>query len=223
MKAFDMSLFALPGVHRPCSDTWLLADALTRYELKGKAVADLCAGSGALAIAAKRAGARKVVAVDVSRRATLATRLNAARNGCFVETRRGDMFEVLASGERFDLVVCNPPYVPAETDALPRHRRSTALDGGRDGRALVERVCREVSHHLRPGGSLLLVQSSVCGVEATCAQLREHGLEGSVVSRVRGPLGPVLRERAQMLRARGLLGPADEEDLVVLRGSARAL
>jgi hypothetical protein len=44
-----------------------------------------------------------------------------------------------------------------------------------------------------------------------------------VVSRVRGPLGPVLRERAQMLRARGLLGPADEEDLVVLRGSARAL
>jgi release factor glutamine methyltransferase len=221
MKAFGINLFALPGVHRPCSDTWLLADAMKQYELEGKAVTDLCAGSGALAIAAKRAGAQRVLAVDVSRRATLATRLNAARNGCFVEARRGDMFEALGSDERFDLVVCNPPYVPAETDALPRHRSTTPLDGGRDGRAIVDRVCREVSHHLQPGGSVLLVHSSVCGVEETCARLRAHGLDGTVIARKRGPLGPVLRKRARMLRARGLLGSADEEDLVVVRGRAR--
>jgi release factor glutamine methyltransferase len=210
-------LLQIPGVHRPVSDTWLLRDALERHDLRGAAVADLCTGSGALAVAAALRGADPVVAADISRRSLLATRMNARLNGCRVETRRGDLAEVLGADE-FDVIVCNPPYVPAETDALPRHRATTPLDGGRDGRALLDRVCRAAPKRLAPGGSLLLVHSSVCGTELTCSLLREEGLEAEVVQRVRGKLGPVLRERAPMLRARGLLGDTDEEELVVVRG-----
>lgn len=214
-----MRLAHLPGVHRPRSDTWLLLEALSQEPLRGRALADICSGSGVLAIAAARAGAEPVVAVDVSRRALLATRLNARLNGCSLQARRGDLLQAL-DGQRFERIVCNPPYVPAATDALPRHRVVTALDAGRDGRALLDRVCRDAPRHLRAGGSLWLVQSSVCGIEPTCELLGRSGLQAQVVLRRRGPLGPVLSSRASMLRARGLLGGADEEDVVVIRARA---
>jgi release factor glutamine methyltransferase len=88
---------------------------------------------------------------------------------------------------------------------------------------VLDRVCRDAPRHLNSGGCLLLVQSSVCGVEQTCELLRERGLDAQVLIRARGPLGPVLRKRAPMLRARGLLGERDEEELVVIRGRAATL
>jgi release factor glutamine methyltransferase len=210
-----LRLLPIPGVHRPRSDTWLLADALRAQPLAGASVLDLCTGSGALAIVAARCGARRVLAIDVSLRATLAARANARLNGQRVQTRHGDLLATLGS-ERFDVIVCNPPYVPAKTDALPRHRSTTALDGGRDGRAVLDRVCREAPGHLRRGGRLLLVHSSVCGVRETCERLRAASLQPDVLARARGPLGPVLASRARMLRQRGLLGEEDQEELVVV-------
>lgn len=217
-----MRLLRLPGVHPPLSDTALLRDAMLREPLEGGAVADLCAGTGALAIAAARAGAERVVAVDVSRRATLAAAVNARLQRCAIEVRRGDMLDAI-EGERFDVIVSNPPYVPAATDVLPRHRRATALDAGRDGRALIDRIARQAPARLAPGGRLLLVQSSVCGIEQTCEALASAGLvEVEPVARERGPLGPVLARRAAMLRERGLLGAEDEEEIAVLCGRAPA-
>lgn len=209
------------GVHRPVSDTWLLASTMLEEDLRGAAVADLCTGSGALAVAASLEGAARVVAIDVSLRAVLAAKLNARANGCRIVARHGDLHEALRE-ERFDVIVANPPYVPAPTEALPRHRSTTPLDGGRDGRAVLDRVCELAASHLRPGGALLLVHSSVCDEQQTCSLLREQGLEAAVAARSRGPLGPVLRSRAAMLRERGLLGEADEEELVVVRARAHA-
>jgi release factor glutamine methyltransferase len=206
-------------VHRPRSDTWLLADALRKESLRGSRVADLCSGSGALAIVAAREGASAVLAVDISRRSCLAVRINARLNHCTVATRRGDLLDALG-GERFDVIVCNPPYVPAASDALPRHRSTTPLDGGRDGRTLIDRVCGGALRHLAPGGALLLVHSSVCGVQATRETLGRYGLIDEIVAHQSGPLGPVLARRARMLRERGLLDDRDEEDLVVIRGRA---
>jgi release factor glutamine methyltransferase len=212
-------LVPIPGVHRPRSDTWLLAGALRQENVRGRSVADLCTGSGALAIVAAREGAARVVAVDVSARAGLAVRVNARLNGCQVHARKGDLLNVLAE-ERFDLIMSNPPYVPSLTDALPRHRSTTPLDGGRDGRALLDRLCRDAPARLCPGGSLLLVHSSVCGTEETCRRLDAAGLDSEVVARARGPLGPVLAGRADLLRERGILPAGGEEELVVIRGRA---
>lgn len=188
---------------------------------RGARVLELFAGSGALAVAAALEGAREVTAVDVSRRALATTWINARRNGVRVRVRRGDLFAPVA-GERFDLILANPPYVPSADDALPRRGRARAWEGGADGRLLLDRLCAEAPAHLTPGGTLLLVQSSICGEQATLDRLYAAGLEPERVAAQRGPLGPLMRERAALLEARGLLEPGQrEEDVLVLAGRAR--
>ena len=54
-----------------------------------------------------------MTAVDVSRRAVLTVRFNARLNGVRVGARRGDLLAAVP-GERFDLIVSNPPYLPAD-------------------------------------------------------------------------------------------------------------
>jgi len=206
-----------PGVFRPISDTWLLADALDREPLPpGARVLDLCSGSGALAVrAALRDRRRTVTAVDVSRRAVVTIRANAALNRVRVRARRGDLFAAVA-GERFHAIVSNPPYVPAPRDALPARGLERAWDAGRDGRALLDRTCAGAAEHLEPGGRLLLVHSSLLGVDRTLAAL--PGLDAAVIARERGPLGPLMRARRAHLEAQGLLHPGeDHEDVVVVR------
>jgi release factor glutamine methyltransferase len=205
-------LVTLPVVFRPISDTWLLADALDREPLPpGARVLDLCSGSGALAVrAAAGDRSRSVVAVDVSRRATLTIRLNAALNGVQVRAARGDLFGAVA-GERFDAIVSNPPYVPAATDEIPARGRARAWDAGRDGRALLDRICAGAARHLNPGGVILLVHSSLLGYEPTAAALA--GLDVDLAASERGPLGPLMRAR----RAAGLIPAVDHEEVLVVR------
>jgi release factor glutamine methyltransferase len=208
-------LVTLPGVFRPISDTWLLADALDGEPLpRGARVLDLCSGSGALAVRAALADTtRAVTAVDVSRRSVLTIRLNAALNGVRVRARRGDLLEAVA-GERFDAIVSNPPYVPAPTDALPTRGAERAWDAGRDGRALLDRIVERAPDHLLAGGVLLVVHSSLLGLDPTAEPLRAAGLDVDVVASERGPLGPLMRAR----REAGLIDPhTTEEDVLVVR------
>lgn len=216
-----MRLLRLPGVFRPISDSRLLADCL-RAELRpGDEVVDVCTGSGLLAVTAALHGAGAVTAVDVSRRAVATARLNALLNGVSLRGVRGDLLNPL-DGERFDLIVSNPPYVPAESDEIPRSGPERAWQAGRDGRALLDRLCDQAPAHLRPGGALLLVHSSVCGERQTLERLAEGGLEAEVAVRRRGPLGPLLRARAEELRRRGLLAADGEsEELLVIRARRR--
>jgi release factor glutamine methyltransferase len=199
----------------------MLAHALSGEVTEGSDVLDMCTGSGLLAVTAAMRGAR-ATAVDVSRRALLSARLNARMNGTRVRTRRGWLFEAVP-GERFDTIVSNPPYLPAATDALPANGPERAWEAGRDGRALLDPICEQVGSFLRPGGSVLLVHSSVCGIERTLALLSASGLQAGVVDRSRGPLGPRLLERASQLWAAGVLAPGDlHEDVVVIRGKLPA-
>jgi release factor glutamine methyltransferase len=216
-----MRLVTLPGVFSPISDTWLLADVLAKeIGATHGAVLDVGTGSGALALTAARHGARAVVAVDVSRRALVTTRLNARLNGVRVRTLRSALLEAVGDA-RFDVIVSNPPYVPAPSDALPTRGRARAWDAGRDGRAFIDRLIREAPSHLRPGGVMLMVHSEICGVDATLARMRQAGLEPSVAARHRGPLGPLMRSRLAHLEAHALLrAGARDEDVTVLRGRA---
>jgi release factor glutamine methyltransferase len=215
-----MRVVTLPGVFRPRSDTWLLAAHLRAQLRPGATVLDVCTGSGALAVAAAQAGARAATAIDVSRRAVLTARINARLNGVRVRALRGDLFAPVA-GERFDAIVSNPPYLPAEDDDLPRRGPQRAWDAGTDGRVLLDRICAEAPRHLRPGGFLLLVHSSVCGLEPTVRRLEDGGLAVDVLERRRGALGPLLSARAPALEARGLLAPGErEEDMLVVKAAA---
>ncbi|MEU1518639.1 HemK2/MTQ2 family protein methyltransferase [Streptomyces sp. NPDC005811] len=203
------------GVYRPQTDSQLLRRALHRERIAhGSDVLDLGTGSGVLAVEAARLGGR-VVAVDISWRAVLAARCNALLNGQSVRVRHGDLTSPVR-GRRFDLVVANPPYVPAPGDSPPRGV-ARAWDAGRDGRLLVDRVCDAVPHVLRSAGTLLLVHSHLCGVDRTLERLAGAGLRADVVERARLPFGPVLRSRLGRLRERGLATGDTVEELVVIR------
>ena len=205
-----MRLVVLPGVFRPLSDSRLLAACVRQAVRPGDRVLDLCTGSGLVAVSAALNDAR-VTAVDVSRRAAVNARLNGLLNGVRIRSLRGDLFGPVG-GERFDLIVCNPPYVP-DADRLPARGRERAWAAGRDGRAFLDRICRSASAQLRPGGRMLLVHSDLCGTERTLAQLRDSGLAAEVVAGERGPLGPLMRARADRLD----LLAGDEETVVVVR------
>ena len=213
-----MWLIRPPGVYRPQADTWLLARALREAAVpSGARVLDVGTGTGALSVAAARAGAATVTAVDLSRRAVWAARLNTGVRRLPVRVRHGDALDV-AAGDLFDLVLANPPYVPAAADALPVRGAARAWDAGRDGRALLNRVCAVAPVLLAPGGTLLVVHSALCGVDATLQQLRGAGLKAAVVRRQVVPFGPVLSGRAELLRSRGLIGPGQRyEEVVVVR------
>jgi release factor glutamine methyltransferase len=215
-----MRLLPLPGVFQPPSDAWMLADYFERERLaRGVAVLDVCTGSGVLAIAAALCGASEVTAVDISRRAVVAVKLNAWLNGVRVKPLRGDLFESV-QGRRFDLIVSNPPYLPGDIRDLPGRGLARAWEGGRSGRAFIDRIAARASDHLTPGGQLLLTYSTVCDEAKTLEALRAGGLEPEVVVRRRGPLGPRLRARVDWLRDQGLLLDGDEEEILVVRAGA---
>ncbi|MEU0110419.1 HemK2/MTQ2 family protein methyltransferase [Streptomyces sp. NPDC006251] len=212
-----MNPLVLPGVYAPQEDTELLAGALSDEPLPpGADVLDVGTGTGALALEAARRGFR-VTAVDVSWSAVWAARLNARLAGLPVRIRHGNLFEPVR-GESYDLVLANPPYVPAPDGRRAPRGAARAWDAGDDGRLVVDRICREAPGLLRPGGVLLLVQSALSGPDLTVGHLRAAGLKAAVTQRHRIAFGPVLRGRERWLRERGLLSDTeDKEELVVVR------
>lgn len=119
---------------------------------------DLGTGSGAIALAlAKHCPHAHVTAVDASADALAVARANAQQLGLAVDFRQGDWLAPVA-GERFALLVSNPPYI-AEGDAhLPalRHEPRAALVSGADGLADIRRITAAAPSHLLPGGWLLI-------------------------------------------------------------------
>ena len=124
-------------------------------------VLDLCTGSGCLAILAARHFAHAAIdAVDISKDALAVAARNVADYGLDdrIELHRGNLFAPLG-GQRYDLIISNPPYVDAEGMAgLPAECRAEpklAFDGGADGLDIVRRILAEAKSHLAPQGGLL--------------------------------------------------------------------
>ena len=124
-------------------------------------VLDLCTGSGCLAVlASHRFQNARIDAVDISADALAVAALNVADHGLQdrVTLRRSDLFHALGE-TRYDLIICNPPYVDAAgMAALPRECRAEprlAFDGGADGLDVIRRILQDAKRHLTSGGGLL--------------------------------------------------------------------
>ena len=207
----SLRIFVPPGVYAPRRDTALLAGEIGPVE--GASVLELCAGSGALALTAALGGAARVLAVDCSLRAVWTTRGNAWLNRLGVEARHGDLWDALRPGERFDVILANPPYLPA----LGVGRNDDRWDAGPDGRAVLDRIIEGASAHLRAGGRLILAQSALASITQTTASLRENELEVIRSIEQHGPFGPIVAARRESLVRRGTITADDaEETLAVL-------
>ena len=126
-------------------------------------VLEIGTGSGAISVAlAKELASGSITATDVSEKALTVAGENAASNGvrerlCFL---RGDLFSPLKNGERFHLILTNPPYISRDewSDLMPEVRDFEpvlALEGGRDGLDFYRRALVQVSEFLFPGGWFL--------------------------------------------------------------------
>ena len=150
-------------VPRPDTETLIEVARATRTDRAAPcSVLDLCTGSGAIAIClARELPAARVIATEVSAEAAAIARRNAERNGVLdrVDVRIGDLFAPVA-GERFDLIVANPPYIASAVidtlDTEVRREPRIALDGGADGLVFYDRIANAVRDHLVPGGAIAL-------------------------------------------------------------------
>jgi hypothetical protein len=112
---------------------------------KGEHVLDLCAGGGIQSMLAAKHCA-DVIATDISRRALNFGAFNLRLNGITnVEFRHGNLYEPI-DGDRFDLIVANPPYI------VSPGARFTYRDSGLPGDSICEKVIRQAPSHLREGG-----------------------------------------------------------------------
>jgi methylase of polypeptide subunit release factors len=133
------------------SPTARLCDLLTPRPWVSRAL-DVGTGNGVQALLAA-SHSEHVVATDVNPRALAFTELNAALSGIDnVETRNGSLFEPVGD-ERFDLIVCNPPFV------ISPERRWTYRDGWLEGDELSAQVVRETAAHLADGGYATILAS----------------------------------------------------------------
>lgn len=211
------------GVYPPQEDSALLIDALrTSGRATGRRVADLCSGSGVVALAAAAQGAASVAAFEMSQLAVTCARRNAATAGLGVKVHRGSWTRAVEF-DPFDVVTCNPPYVPfddcADDGAVPTEAGpATAWNAGRDGRRILDPLCEGAPELLADGGSIFVVHSEFAGVDQTVAGLQAAGLRARVVAERWIPFGPVLAARAQWLERIGLLEPGRrQERLAVVR------
>jgi len=130
---------------------------------RGERVLEIGTGAGVAALKLAAEGAERVIATDISPRVGDCFAFNAELNGLAgkVEYVNSDVFENL-NGERFDIIVSNPPFVPVPGEA----RYFLHSDGGPFGTAVLERVALGWRNHILPGGRLYAMAMSLgnsCG------------------------------------------------------------
>ena len=177
-----------PGVFIPRPETELLVDAVLPFlqTIRAPVVVDLCAGSGVLALAvADEVPGAQVYGVEHSDAALMWLRRNA---GTKVTVVAGDVLDarrLLELHGRADVVVSNPPYVPAATLVEPEVRAdpAEAVFAGDDGLALMPAVIASAGSLLRRGGMLAVEHDTTHG-RAVPDLLRAAGGWGKVADHV---------------------------------------
>ena len=172
-------------VYQPAEDSKLLADAVVETVDPGQRVLDVGTGSGYVATRLRNEADADTVGVDLNPEACE----QAFEAG--VPVVRGDMFDPFRD-DAFDIVVCNPPYLPTPPEQEWDDWMERALSGGEDGRAMVDPFLDGVGRVLTEGGAAYLLISTLTGPEAVRAYGRERGLDSEIVAEESHPFEKLL-------------------------------
>ena len=166
------------NVYEPAEDSFLFAENLDVKE--GAEVLDMGVGCGLLGILAAQK-ARAVLAVDISPYAIRCAKENSALNNVRGKMAflQADLFNALSKNASFDLILFNAPYLPSEDyEANSWIGRSWA--GGASGRKVIDDFISQAHIHLKAGGRVLLMQSTIAGVKETLCKFGEYHLKAAV-------------------------------------------
>ena len=190
----ELELKTDPRVLIPRPETEVLVQEVLDWASAGaESVWDMGTGAGAVALSLAVEGTwTRVVATDVSPEALSVAADNAERYdlGGHVEFREGSLFEPLEEGERFDVIVSNPPYIAeGEKGELQPEVRDweppEALFAGEDGLDVIRQLVAGAPKHLLSGG-LLALECGLGQAEGIAADVQATGAFGAV--RIRADL-----------------------------------
>lgn len=198
---FGLNLYVNNSCLTPRADTEVIVEKALEFLGDRKArVLDVCTGSGCIALAIGDGAYADVLGIDVSEDALSVARKNAERCGLSQKVRfeKCDALsdELLRTGEQYDLIVSNPPYIPtADIEGLSpevRHEPMLALDGGSDGLIFYRRFLDAFPKMLREGGAIIFefgydqgdAIASLCADKGfECEIFRDYGgnVRGAVI------------------------------------------
>lgn len=158
-----MKFFVNEDVLIPQPDTEILVetvlDICKRYGNQSLRILDLCTGSGAIAISLSKILNTQVFASDISTKALKVAEKNNVLNNSKVEFIESNLFEQI-NGEKFDIIVSNPPYIKNEEIKLlskqVQNEPYIALSGGEDGLDFYRKIIDEAYKHINKNGYLCL-------------------------------------------------------------------
>lgn len=177
---YKCQLKITPATLIPRPETEILLDQVCKWVGERKlTVLDLCTGSGCLAIGLKKSCPQaEVYAVDLSEEALEVAKENAKINAVEVHFLKGDLTQPVQD-KKFDLVLCNPPYISAaEYAQLSREVKDfepkMALVAGPTGYEFFERLAKELPPLLNPGAKIYFEMGYLQG--ATLLKLFSHAI-----------------------------------------------
>lgn len=143
-------------IYEPREDSYLLQKYVRNYVKEGDAVLDMGTGPGIQAITAL-AITNNVTAVDIDKNSVNKVKKEHPK----IKVIRSDLFTHIPKGEKFDIIIFNPPYLPEEQRESFEER--LALTGGKYGHEILERFFKHARNYLKTNGKILVVFSSLTG------------------------------------------------------------
>jgi release factor glutamine methyltransferase len=146
-----------PFVYEPCEDSFLLVEAALSIITHSDRILEVGCGSGIISAVIKNNTKARITGIDINPHAAKCTKDNG------VNAIQGDLLSCIRG--KFDIIIFNPPYLPTNDEERTSDWINVALDGGSNGRHILDRFLEDAIDHLVEKGRILILISSFTGID----------------------------------------------------------